>query len=377
MKRTEFVPYKTRSILNKHKRPDTWFWIRYTAYPYIGCQHGCEFCYCREKKYAPYDEVSLFSSRIKVKENAPALLRKALMKAKVDAVAVGDYQPAERKYELSRRMLEVCADLRFPVFILERSPLVLRDLDLLQEINRQTYVTVVFSIIHTAYSPDADIISRIERLAPPPEERFRAMQVLAEKGIRTGISFMPILPELCDTDENIDLVIRQTKDNGGQFVLAGPLTLANQQKQYFFNFLESNFPNLLPVYKDFYPQKSYAPPGGYWRNVGLKVRQTCKKYDVPDRMPRPLIPGEKRVLNKQIVQMLSDKTYNMELDGDPEYRIWSYRKAAWAVEDMEQDIGLVYAQMGRKGLESIPAIGKSISKEIESSILALKQERLE
>ncbi len=123
-RRTVFIPYRPKTILNKHKRADHWFWTRYSAYPFIGCQHGCEFCYCRERKYAPYDDPADFAYVIKVKENAPELLRRALARAAVDPVFTGDYQPAERKFGMSRRMLEVCLEAGFPVFVLERSPLV-------------------------------------------------------------------------------------------------------------------------------------------------------------------------------------------------------------------------------------------------------------
>ncbi len=139
-RRLSFVPYRPKTILNKHKRADHWFWTRYSAHPYIGCQHGCEFCYCREQKYSPYDDPNDFAYVIKVKENAAQLLRRALSRVEVDLVFTGDYQPAERKFGLSRQLLEVCRDLGFPVFVLERSPLVLRDLDLLQEIDRKSVV---------------------------------------------------------------------------------------------------------------------------------------------------------------------------------------------------------------------------------------------
>lgn len=368
MNKTEFFPYPAKSILNKYKRPDSWFWIRYSAYPYIGCQHGCEFCYCREKKYAPYEDVSQFPYHIKVKENAPFLLRRALMKVPTDAIAIGDYQPAERRFELSRQMLAICAELNFPVFVLERSALVLRDMDLLESTNQQTYASVVFSIIHTAESAHAGIINRMEGLAPPPRERFQAMEALAKKGICTGTCFMPILPGLCDTAKNIDFVVHQTKEHGGQFVLAAPLTLADQQKAYFFNFLENHFPQFVPTYQAKYPPKSYVPTGNYRQKVGQLVRAACSKWGLPDRMPRPLIPGEKRALNKKIVQMLTDQIYTMELGDKPASQIWAYRKAAWAVEDLDQDISLVYRKMGRKGLQAIEAIGPSISLQLETFI---------
>jgi DNA repair photolyase len=91
-RRAVFVPYRPKTVLNKSKRADHWFWTRYSAYPYIGCQHGCEFCYCRERKYCPYDDYRDFPYVIKVKENAPDLLRKGLSRAPVDVVFTGDYQ---------------------------------------------------------------------------------------------------------------------------------------------------------------------------------------------------------------------------------------------------------------------------------------------
>ena len=368
-RKVTFLPYKARSILNKHKHPDHWFWSRYTAYPYKGCQHGCEFCYSRESKYAPHEDIADFAYLIKIKENALELLRKALAKAPKDTISLGDYQPAERKFELSRKMLEICLELDFPVLLLSRSPLVLRDLDLLKEINRKSHASVLFSIIHTSQSPHANVISRMERLAPPPQQRFEAMRELAKAGIRTGICFMPILPDLCDTPENLKLVIRQTADNGGQFVLASSLTLADQQKAFFMDFLKDNYPDLYPRYQQLYPVKSYSPANNHWPQIGIKVREICQQVGIPDRMPRPIRPGEKRALNKRTAEMLANKTYSMELEGEEDRRIWPYRKAFWAVEDFPQDIGLVYDRMGLKGLQSIQNVGPSIGKQIEQLII--------
>jgi DNA repair photolyase len=166
VRRTRFVPYRPKSILNKAKRPDHWFWTRYSAYAYIGCQHGCAFCYCRERKYAPYDDPEDFAYVIKVKQNAAELLRRALSRAPVDLVFTGDYQPAERKFMLSKQMLEVCRDLGFPVFVLERSPLVFRDIGILRDINRCAPSVVAFSILTTPESPSYTRVREIERLAP-------------------------------------------------------------------------------------------------------------------------------------------------------------------------------------------------------------------
>ncbi len=179
----------------------------------MGCQHGCAFCYSRERKYIPYkpldqeakydEEADEFSHLIKIKENAPQLLRKALGRVPVDSVFTGDYQPAERKFKLSRKMLEVCLELGFPVFVLTRSALVIRDLDILKAINQRARAVVAFSIISTPDSSNYKNVSRLEGLAPNVEKRFAAMEQLAMEDILTGTVAMPLMPGLCDDDMNI------------------------------------------------------------------------------------------------------------------------------------------------------------------------------
>jgi DNA repair photolyase len=369
-RRTEFIPYKAKTILNKAKRADHWFWSRYSAYPYKGCQHGCEFCYCREQKFSPFDDPHDFAYTIHVKENAPQLLRKALTRAKTDLIFTGDYQPAEKKFKLSRQMLEVCLERNFPVFILERSPLILRDLDLLTEINEKAVVATAFSLISTPDSVHYERIRQMEHLAPPPEKRFKAMEKLALAGIQTGTCMMPLLPELCDTDENLEAIIRWTANHGGSFVIASGLTLSDQQREFFFNVLGERFPDLLPAYEKIYPQgKSYGPADGGWRRMALKIRELCEKHGIQDRMPRPIIPGDKFATNKRIVEILANKLYTLELENAPQNRIWAYRKAAWAIEDLPQDIRLIHKMMGLLGIEQIENLEKNLAQEIESLLL--------
>jgi DNA repair photolyase len=367
-RRTTFVPYKPKTILNKHKRADHWFWIRYSAYPYIGCQHGCEFCYCREQKYSPYDDPNEFAYVIKVKENAPELLRRGLKKAPLDSIFTGDYQPAELKFEMSRRMLEVCYETGFPVFVLERNPAILRDLDLLKAIHEKARAVVAFSIISTPDSKNYNRVCQMEHLAPPSKKRFAAMENIAAEGIPVGVCMMPILPGLCDDAANIEAVVRWTADHGGTFVLASGLTLSDQQKIYFYNMLGERFPNLLSLYQRLYPPKSYSQTGNGWHETAIRVRDVCTKYGIRDRMPRPIIPGEKRALNKRVVEALADRLYEMELNREEDHKVWAYRNAAWAIEDMEQDAGLIYHSMGLKGLQSIPKVDPSLGQVIANLI---------
>ena len=373
--RTQFICYRPKTILNKGKRADHWFWTRYSAYPYLGCQHGCAFCYCRERKYIPhkpedvnavYDEqADEFSHLIKVKENAAELFRSALGRVPVDMIFTGDYQPVERKFQLSRRMLEVCLELGFPVFVLTRSPLVLRDLDLLQAINDKSSAVVAFSLISTPESMNYPSICKLEGLAPRAEKRFGAMKEIARAGILTGTIAMPLLPGLCDGEQNLQSLAKWTARHGGKFVLGAGLTLADQQKEFFLHALEQIHPELIDLYKRIYPPGSYAQIEPR-RKIGLRIREYCQQEGISDRIPRPIIPGEKRSLNKRVVQIVAEKLYSLELENARGSQIWAYRKAAWAIEDLEQDIGLIYNIMGVKGLESIPDVTAEIAIEIEA-----------
>ena len=373
--RTQFIPYQPKNILNKGKRADHWFWTRYSAYPYLGCQHGCEFCYSREQKYEPHRELSgdydldadPFSHLIKVKQNAPQLLRKALSRLPVDVIFTGDYQPAERKFQLSRQMLEVCLEMGFPIFVLSRSPLVLRDLDLLQAIHQKARAVVAFSIVAAPGSPVEPLVRGFEHLAPPAEKRFRAMQKLAEAGIPTGTVAMPLLPGLCDTDENLQALVQATVEHGGQFILPSSLTLSDQQRSFFLRALRQRCPELVDSYERFYPAgHSYSPVGGRkWNDTAQSLRRICQQAGLPDRIPRPIIPGEKRALNKRVVEQLASELYTLEITNASQQRQWAYRKTAWAIEDMEQELGLFYRTLGKRGLESLPGVGTVMAVVVE------------
>jgi hypothetical protein len=176
---------------------------------------------------------------------------------------------------------------------------------------------------------------------------------------------MPILPGVCDDDANLAAVVAATANHGGQFVLASGLTLADQQRDYFFGVLRERFPDLVESYEHLYPEGSYGTVGQSWPVTGRRIRELCHAAGIADRMPRPIIPGEKRSLNKRIVELLANQAHALELDEAPQQRVWAYRKAAWAVEDTEQDIGLVYQMMGLRGVQSIRDVEAEMAGEIE------------
>ncbi len=266
-------------------------------------------------------------------------------------------------------MLQVCSELGFPVLVLERSPLVLRDLDILQDIQARSRAVVAFSIISTPDSPGYPRARQMENLAPPPGKRFEAMAKLAAAGILTGTCLMPVLPGVCDDDANLQQVVRWTADHGGQFVLCSTLTLADQQRDFFLSAVGQRFPDLLARYQELYPPGSYGPAGDHHLRLARRIRELCEQYHIQDRMPRPIIPGERRELNKTIVEYLANRAYSLELDGASQGRVWEYRKAAWAIEDLVQDAGLVYRTLGYKGILSIPNMTSDTARAVEQSVL--------
>ena len=154
-------------------------------------------------------------------------------------------------------------------------------------------------------------------------------------------------------------------------LLAGGLTMADQQRDFFLGVLDERLHDLADHYRDLYPEGSYGPARSNWNQIALRLKELCEQYGISDRMPRPIIPGDKRTLNKRIVEALANELYYMELSGEPSRRVWAYRKAAWAIEDTPQDLGLIYRQMGLKGLEGIENVGPSLAGVIEDLIHGL------
>lgn len=359
-----YQEYQPKKILNTYKNVDGgWFWVKYSAHPYVGCVHGCEYCYEWGTKYSGFRSPDEFTKVIKVKTNAAILLSKELKKVPKELISVGDYQAAEKKYALSRKMLHVCLEEGFPVFIIEKSDLVTNDLDVISEINKQNYANVCFSIITAPSFPGYKQINFFENNVPDIERRLKSMEKFAKAGILTGTAFMPILPFIFDSEENIDAVCKATKNAGGKYVLAGSLTLEGKQQDRYYNLLRKNFSDALNKYISLYRGK-YALQGSYIRELMTMVNTYCKKYGLLNHIPRYIIPG-KLENNKIIAEKLYKKSRDLEMMAESEFKVMAYRKAANGIDSLEYDIKDVYETMNRKGLEKIPNIGQSISFEIE------------
>ena len=362
----EYKEYQPRKIVNVHKHVDgPWFWGKYTANPYIGCRSGCDFCYLRGGRYLGRRDPEGFNTLIQVKTNAVERLSIEIADLEPEIISVGDWQqPAESRYGLSRDMLKVVLEHGFPLFIIERSPLLTRDLDLLTEINRKSWVGVLYSIS----SLDPTLKTAFEPHSPGVQRRLDAMQELASAGITVGTSMMPIFPYVGDDEAKLDELIRATIDHGGCCVLGGGLTMDGAQAEWTFRAARRLDPALETRWRKLYRwdgsgRPSYGPPREYNSRIGLLVRELCDRHGILDRMPRYISPGPLAV-NKRIAEKLFLKTYDLELEMADNYRIRAYRKAAWTVDESAQNIAQLYGERGEAGLRELPNIGKSLGGKI-------------
>jgi len=196
---TQFFYDATESILAKNDSPDVGF--AYGINSYRGCEHGCAYCFARPyHEYLGWSSGLDFESRILVKLRAPELLRRELSNKRWQAQpiamsgATDCYQPAERQFRLTRGCLQVCAELRHPIFILTKNALVTRDLDVLAELARCQCIGVHVSVT----TLDAGLAGRMEPRASRPAARLRAIRELSAAGIPVGVLVAPVIPGLTD-----------------------------------------------------------------------------------------------------------------------------------------------------------------------------------
>ncbi|MEO6568453.1 MAG: PA0069 family radical SAM protein, partial [Opitutaceae bacterium] len=239
--RTQFMEDSSESLLTKNDSPDVGF--SYGLNAYRGCEHGCSYCFAR-----PYHEYLGFSSgldfetKIMVKLRAPELLRRELTapRWKPEPIAMSGatdcYQPAERHFRLTRGCLEVCAELRHPIFIITKNALVTRDLDLLGELARYRCVAVNLSVT----SLNSDLAGKLEPRASRPTARLRAIRELTAAGIPVNVLVAPVIPGL--NDHEIPAILDAVAEAGARTANYVLLRLPHAVKDVFTQWLEDHEP---------------------------------------------------------------------------------------------------------------------------------------
>jgi DNA repair photolyase len=272
----QYFEIPSRSILNKTK-PNMPF--RWTINPYRGCEFGCKYCYARYTHEFMEMDPNDFEDRIYAKAAAGHLLRQELAKIdRRDAIAIGTatdpYQPAERRFGRTRSILEVFAKERgWHIGIITKSDLIVRDIDLLKEIARAN----VFHATLTITTLDVKLARLMEPRAPRPELRLEAVRKLSEAGIVVGVNPNPIMPGITDSERALDRLAKASRDAGAVTFGGGPLFLMPSAQKVFFPFLESEFPQLLPRYRELYARSAYLGRD-YKEMLAARVRRVRDRY---------------------------------------------------------------------------------------------------
>lgn len=237
---------QAKTLLASITHPDPWFGMKYNLNLYRGCQHQCIYCDSRSECY----QIENFDGEILVKVNALELLPKELRSKRTKGVvgfgSMNDpYMPIEAEYNLTGRALALIAEMGFGAHITTKSDLILRDLPILERINR-----VHASACLTITTAD-DALSRIlEPGAPPSSARYEAVRRLRERGIHAGLAMMPILPFIEDNEENIVAIVRKAKEANAEFILPGlGMTMRDRQRAYYYAKLDIHFPGLREQYE--------------------------------------------------------------------------------------------------------------------------------
>jgi len=253
------------------------------------------FCYARRThSYLEEDGVARWGSRLYVKVNAPAVVRTELAKRgwKREPVAIGTvtdpYQPLEGRYGITRGILEAMRDYRSPANLITRSPLIVRDVDVLADLARVASTHVSISIA----TLDERIAREIEPTVAPPRQRLRAVRMLAEAGIHVNVALAPVLPQITDTPESIDAVVKAARDAGAAKVWHNTLYLHDVTRDAFFGYLREHRPELIAQYAQLY-RGTYAP-----RAVADRVEEEV--HGALERNPARALP---RIRSEATVQL--------------------------------------------------------------------------
>jgi DNA repair photolyase len=273
----EYFELPSRSILNRSKPNMPFVW---TINPYRGCEFACKYCYARyTHEFMGMEDPFDFEEKIYAKAASAELLKRELrITAREESIAIGTatdpYQPAERRFERTRAILEVFAAQRGRrLSITTKSDLILRDIELLREIRRGN----VLSINITVTTLDANLARLVEPRAPRPDLRLATVHQLARAGIAVGVFPNPIMPALTDSEESLDGLASAAKAAGAQHFGGGPLFLMPCAKKVFLPFLAERFPQLLQDYERLYADTAFLH-GPYKEVIRKRVEGARQRH---------------------------------------------------------------------------------------------------
>jgi DNA repair photolyase len=369
---TEFIEKEFKSILNKKKFIDSWFWDRYTINPYNGCSFGCVYCDSRSAKYHMPED---FENKIIIKRNVGKMLHDRIRRARtfrIDVVGMGGvtdcYQPAEKVYGNTRQCLEVMADWGYPIHMATKSTLVLRDLDILDTIGKNSWCGISLTIT----TVNKEIARFLDNRSPAPHKRLETLRQLKQKSkhIQAGVLLIPLIPYLCDSDLDLESLVQAVQDSGADYLLfGGGMTLRDQQALWFLNRLKGRFPLLVPKYERLYnfsynPEQYnglYSPSLEYLLPKHQKLFELCEKHRLPYRIKR-YIPNDYRKTNYLIAEELLNESYRRQMLD----KAWS--NLFWAGQNIQNLSESLEEIWQRNELSKIRNVEGDIKNQIESRL---------
>jgi DNA repair photolyase len=274
----EYFTLPARSLLNgcaSARVPFEW-----TINPYRGCEFGCKYCYARyTHEFMEMRQGADFEQKIYVKQHAADLLRQELRQVKPgEQIALGTatdpYQPAERRYEVTRAILEEFArHSGLKLGIVTKSNLILRDIDVLKKIARQNELSVHVTIT----TLNVELARILEPRAPRPDLRLDAVRQLALSGIHAGMSCSPVIPGITDQPRDLEALVRAAAAAGAKGIFANPLFLKPCSAAVFLPFLQEKFPHLAESYRQRYEGRAFLPKA-YGERISQLMRSYRHKY---------------------------------------------------------------------------------------------------
>jgi DNA repair photolyase len=289
----EYFTLPAKSLLNRcnsnRRLPFSW-----TINPYRGCEFACKYCYARyTHEFMEMRDGVEFEQKIYVKQHTAELLRRDLKKVKPgESISLGTatdpYQPAERRYEITRGILEEFARHRgFELGIVTKSNLIVRDIELLREVSQHNTLSIHITIT----TLNVELARILEPRAPRPDLRMDAVRELSAAGLNVGVSSSPVLPGITDSPADLEALVRAAATAGARHIFAGPLFLKPCSAAIFLPFLEEHFPQLVENYRQRYRESAFLPPS-YGKRIAELISSFRRKYGIARADPRGQVSAE-------------------------------------------------------------------------------------
>lgn len=296
---------EVKSIKKNTGLPDTYFVSKFGFSPYKACQHGCKYCDGRSEKY--YVEGD-FEKDITIRKNIPNVLEASLKKFRERGIigissGVSDpYQPIEIKERLMVECAEIISHYKYPAMLFTKSNMVLRDIDLWEEVHKKAGFTLMMSIVY----PNDDIRKHFEPYTSSVEQRLKTLKAFKDRGMSVGVLAMPLLPFLTDSSDQMERMMKNYDEIGVDVVMPGGMTLRpGINKKTYFDVIDEYYPHLKDQYFDLYSEnkQSGSPRKWYAEKVHRRFSSIIHKHNTPEYIPHRLYKNRMPVYDEIYILM--------------------------------------------------------------------------